>query len=71
MKTGRLIKFQRPGAAVHADVYREGNEFYASIFLLAPGKFRQEPMATLKGPSEAELETRLRAWVEEKYPRGR
>jgi hypothetical protein len=68
MKTGRLIKFQRPGADVHAYVYREGNEFRASIFILAPGRARQEPLATLSGPTEPELEAELRAWVDAQYP---
>jgi hypothetical protein len=71
MKTGRLIKFQRPGGDVHVYVYREANEFRASIFMLAPGQARQEPLETLSGPSETELEARLRAWVDERYPKAR
>jgi hypothetical protein len=70
VKTGRLLKFQRPGGDVHAYVYREGGEFRASIFILAPGRARQEPLTTLSGPSEPELEEQLRAWVEDRYPKG-
>ena len=40
MKTGRLLKFHRPGGDVHAYLYQEAGAVYASVYLLAPG---QEP----------------------------
>lgn len=70
MKTGRLLKFHRPAGDVHAYLYREKETMRASLFLLggAPGAGEQ-PLAVLEGGSEDEVETRVRAWIDEHYPR--
>lgn len=70
MKTGRLIKFQRPGVEVQAYLYREGGLYQAAMFLYAgdrtpPG----DPLPTITGPTEAKVEEAVRAWVEKNYPR--
>src|SRR5262249_43102484 len=47
MKTGRLIKFHRGGADVHAYLYREGGRFQAALYLIASGRRETTPAATL------------------------
>ncbi|HET7291093.1 MAG TPA: hypothetical protein VFM88_01585 [Vicinamibacteria bacterium] len=70
MKTGRLLKFHRPGGEVHAYLYREGSGFRASIYLMAAEKGSgNEPLQRLAAASEAELEAAVRAFVDERFPR--
>ena len=68
MRTGRLIKFRRQGADVQAYLYREGNTFRASVFVLKTARLRDEPLEILTAPTEALVEEALRAWVEAHYP---
>ncbi len=74
MKTGRLLKFQRPLGEIHAYLFREeGGGFSCVVYVFsgpraAPGEGEQ-PAHRLEGPSEAGLEAALRAWVDSHYPR--
>ena len=69
MKTGRLLKFQRPGGDVQAYLYQEEGVFRASVFVLGPSGRKDEPVQILSGPSESAVERDLRAWVEVHFPR--
>jgi hypothetical protein len=68
MKTGRLLKFHRPGGEVHAYLYQEAGAVYASVYLLAPGHGRRPVHEVSGGDSEA-VEADVRAWVEAHFPR--
>ena len=68
MKTGRLLKFQRPGGDVQAYLYQEAGVFRASVFVLGPSGRKDEPVQILTGPSESVVERELRAWVEAHFP---
>ncbi len=68
MKTGRLLKFQRPGGDVQAYLYQEGGVFRASVFVLGPSGRKDEPLEILTGPSESAVERDLRAWVDAHFP---
>ncbi len=68
MKTGRLLKFHRPGGDVQAYLYREGGIYRASVFVLGPSGRKDEPSQTLTGESESAVERELRAWVEAHFP---
>lgn len=68
MKTGRLLKFQRPGGDVQAYLYQEAGVFRASVFVLGPSGRKDEPVQILTGPSESAVERELRAWVEAHFP---
>jgi len=68
MKTGRLLKFHRAGTDVHAYLYREGGRFQAALYLLAPGRRERGAAATLSGAEEAEVESAVRAWIDERFP---
>ena len=68
MKTGRLLKFQRPGGDVQAYLYQEAGVFRASVFVLGPSGRKDEPLQILTGPSESAVERELRAWVEAHFP---
>jgi hypothetical protein len=68
VKTGRLLKFQRPGGDVQAYLYQEDGIFRASVFVLSPSPSGGDAQATLTGKTEADVESALRAWIEEHYP---
>jgi hypothetical protein len=68
MKTGRLLKFHRPGGDVHAYLYLEGDAARAALYLIAPGRERA-PVHEIRGPSADEVETEVRAWIDAHYPR--
>ena len=68
MKTGRLLKFQRPGGDVQAYLYQEAGVFRASVFVIGPSGRKDEPLQILTGPSESAVEHELRAWVEAHFP---
>jgi hypothetical protein len=68
MKTGRLLKFHRPGADVHAYLYQEGDEMRAVIYLMSSGGAR-DPGHRIAGATSDEVEAEVRAWVEAHYPR--
>jgi hypothetical protein len=69
VKTGRLLKFQRPGGDVQAYLYQEAGVFRASVFVLGPSGRKDEPLQILTGASESAVERDLRAWVEAHFPR--
>ena len=70
MKTGRLLKFHRPGGDVHAYVYRDGPLVHAALFVLSPQSSRStEPMQKFSGGNDMEVEASVRAWIEEHFPR--
>jgi hypothetical protein len=68
MKTGRLLKFHRPGADVQAYLYQEGDEMLAAIYLMSPAGARN-PVHRISGTTGDEVEAEVRAWVESHYPR--
>jgi hypothetical protein len=71
MKTGRLLKFQRPGGEVQAYIYREGGQYHAAMYLYCPERKPDgELLPTIIGPTEGKVEEAVRAWVEKNYPRG-
>ena len=57
MKTGRLLKFHRPGGDVHAYLYLEGQAARAVVYLLAPGPERG-PVHEIHGACADEVEQR-------------
>jgi hypothetical protein len=71
MKSGRLLKFVRPGALVHAYLYREGDEYRAAVYVTLAGRAADTPSHTLRGPSEAAVEQEARAWVDAHFPKPR
>lgn len=72
MKTGRLLKFHRPGGDVQAYVYREGDEYRAAVYIVGPGQRPEaRPDQSFSGDTEADVETEVRDWVEQHYPRPR
>lgn len=71
MKTGRMLKFRRAGGDVHAYLYREGGCYQAALYLVSAGQREPAPAATLSGAEEADVESAVRAWVDERFPRPR
>jgi len=70
MKTGKLLKFHRPGGDVQAYVYLEGGLFRAALYLLTPARSsHSSAVHAISGPSEAVVEEAVRAWVDENFPR--
>jgi hypothetical protein len=68
VKTGRLLKFRRPGGDVHAYLYREGEVVHAEVFVAATMSAR--PAAErFSGGTEPEVEARVRAWVDRHFPK--
>jgi hypothetical protein len=68
MKTGRLLKFPRPGGDVHAYLYQDGPLVRASLYRLAHGPERA-PVHEIAGQSDEEVEAVVRAWVERHFPK--
>ena len=70
MKTGRLLKFHRRDADVHAYLYQEGAQFKAAIYVLAKQQSQQSPSEQeLVGGSSQLIEDEVRAWVDSHFPR--
>jgi hypothetical protein len=70
MKTGRLIKFSRPGGDVQAYIYHGGASFEARLYVLAPDQARPgEPAHSLSAPTEADVERAVRDWVAIHFPK--
>lgn len=70
MKTGRLLKFHRPGGEIHAYLYREGSAFRASVYRMAPEKGAPgSALSRLEAGSEEALEATVRAYVDEHFPK--
>jgi hypothetical protein len=68
VKTGRLLKFQRPGAEIHAYLYQDGELFKAAVFV-RPGGAAREPSHEVSGSDPAQVEQELRAWIDARFPR--
>jgi hypothetical protein len=71
MKTGRLLKFRRPGGEVHVYLYREGGQYRAALYLLSAGREDGSPLQTLSGPVESGVEQDVRAWADAHFPASR
>jgi hypothetical protein len=69
MKTGRLLKFRRAEADVQAFVFREEGRVKATVYLASAAG--SVPCHTEDGTSETEVEDRVRAWVDARYPKPR
>jgi hypothetical protein len=70
MKTGKLLKFQRPAGEVQAYVYREGATVNASVYVLsAQGLPGRQPAHTVSGASEATVEAAVREWIDRHFPK--
>ena len=69
MKTGKLLKFQRPGVDIQAYVYRDDEEVRACLYVLTGGNPDQAPTHVILGASEDCVEAEVRAWIESNYPR--
>ena len=67
MKTGRLLKFHRPGGDVHAYFYSQGEQVRAALYLMQPGRDRQ-PVQEITGGTDERVEAEVRAWVDTHYP---
>jgi hypothetical protein len=68
MKTGRLLKFRRPGGEVHAYLYKEEGQFRAAVYLLSRQGEHDAPLQTLSGPVESGVEQDVRAWIDAHFP---
>ncbi len=66
MKTGRLLKFHRPGGDVQAYLYQEGDAVRATVYLFAHD---EAPVHELSGTSSDEVEAAVRAWIDSHYPK--
>ena len=71
MKTGRMLKFRRPGGEIHAYLYEEKGQYRAALYLLSTGREDGSPVQTLSGPVESGVEQDVRAWVDATFPTGR
>jgi hypothetical protein len=70
MKTGRLLKFHRPGGQIQAYFYRDAGRYRAAVYSMAPGsRAADDPVHSVSSASEAEVERRVRAWVDAHFPR--
>jgi hypothetical protein len=72
MKTGRLLKFRRPGGDVHAYLYLDAQAVRAALYLFTPGSERagdRQPVHEIRGSSSEEVEAEVRAWIDAHYPR--
>ena len=69
MKTGRLLKFHRPGGDVHAYLYREEGQFRAALYLMTAEASGRGPVHRITGASETRVEEAVRTWVESHFPR--
>jgi hypothetical protein len=66
MKTGRLLKFHRPGADVQAYLYQEGDLVRAAVYLLARD---EAPVYEACAASEDAVEAAVRSWIDSRFPR--
>jgi hypothetical protein len=67
VKTGRLLKFKRPGGEIHAYLYHDGEVVRASLYLLAPG-YERSPVHEVTGADSDEVEAEVRDWVDCYFP---
>jgi hypothetical protein len=70
VKTGRLLKFHRRDADVHAYLSQEGAQFKAAIYVLGRHPSQQAPaeQELVAGTSQL-VEDEVRAWVDSHFPR--
>jgi hypothetical protein len=68
VKTGRLLKFHRPGGEVQAYLYEEAGGYRASVYLMSAGSGRA-PLHVLSASDPESLEASLREWVEARFPK--
>jgi len=70
LKTGRLLKFHRRDADVHAYLYQDGAGFKAAIYVLGK-QTRAESVADqeLAAATSELVEDEVRAWVDGHFPR--
>jgi hypothetical protein len=68
MKTGRLLKFRRPGGEVHAYLYEEAGQYRAALYLLSADRPDDAPIEMLSGAEESGVEQDVRAWVDSRFP---
>jgi hypothetical protein len=66
MKTGRLLKFHRPGGDVQAYLYQEGDVVRAAVYLFARD---EAPLHELSGANSDEVEAAVRAWIDSRFPK--
>ena len=73
MKTGRLLKFHRPGGDLHAYLYLDADAVRAVLYLFAPGPehANRTPVHEVRGATSEAVETEVRAWIDAHYPRAR
>ena len=71
MKTGRLLKFRRPGGEVHVYLYKEGGQYRASVYLFSGSGADTAPLHVLTGAQEPALEQDVRDWVDAHFPAAR
>lgn len=67
MKTGRLIKFQRPDGDIQAYLFHEDGRFHGVVYRLSDPA--AQPIHQADGASEHTVEESVRSWVERHYPR--
>lgn len=67
MKTGRLIKFQRPSGDVQAYLFQEDGRFHGVVFLVSDSE--GAPIHSEDGSSESAVEAGVRSWVDDHFPR--
>jgi hypothetical protein len=68
MRTGRLIKFRRADADIHAYLYREGADVVAELFAHVAAPLASRSLPSFRGPTEDGVEAQVREWVESHYP---
>ena len=66
MKTGRLLKFRRPGAQVQAYLYQEQGRWRAAVYDLSTPA--ETPVHAVEAEAEAEAERLVREFVDRLFP---
>ncbi len=67
MKTGRLIKFQRPDGDIQAYLFQDDGRFHGVVYRLADPA--GSPIHREDGTSEHTVEQGVRSWVERHFPK--
>lgn len=70
MKTGRLLKFVRPGAEIQAYIYRDGAVVHGTVYVVSRGTAELQAKENLRGSNEDGVEREIRAWIDKHYPKG-
>jgi hypothetical protein len=70
VKTGRLVKFHRPGGEVHAYFYQDEGVAKAALYVrAAEGPEGRGAEVELQAPTGEALDVEVRAWVDAHFPR--